>query len=37
MGRRKAKTAIITFILTLLIVGAIAGFICWKLVSEKQM
>jgi len=36
MGRRKAKTAIITFILTLLIVGAIAGFVCWKLVTDKQ-
>ena len=36
MGRRKAKTALITFIITFLIVGLAAGFVCFKLVSAKQ-
>ena len=37
MGRRRAKTALITFIVTFLVVAAIAGFICYKLVSDRQV
>ncbi len=36
MGRRKAKTALITFLITFIVVSAIAGFICFKIASEKD-